>query len=411
MRNAARMIGLGADRTATAILSWANNPGGASVYFLAVEAPGDVYSAATDSFVSILKSFRVAQDSSSKVSSGSSDTFSSGGLEFTDWTDPHESAFSVSVPQGWQAIGGAYRLSAEDLRYGVFMGSPEGQVRATIGDAMVGAFTQPTPTLTASGLREGSYQILSDGTRVEVLRYLSGQQFARSYVETLVSRQCSNPQISSSSAREDLAATFGQSAANEGFTDALLTAGDVSFSCTLDGKPVKGAYVAATIRMSPSVSPMWFVYRLYGYIASPGREQEGEKAIAQIQRSLKFSSQWDALQKQATSGPMPQDAPQGTDDPQQIRDRAQQAIAEDQQKTSEAIAKSFEQRQKEAAEIDRKRENSVLGRIGIADRDTGTQFKIADFRDFHYLSNDGYIESKNSSDASGSKLREMIALP
>jgi hypothetical protein len=48
-------------------------------------------------------------------------------LSFVNWNDPHEGAFSVAVPQGWQVIGGAYRLSATDVRYALAMGSPDGQ--------------------------------------------------------------------------------------------------------------------------------------------------------------------------------------------------------------------------------------------------------------------------------------------
>ncbi len=403
-RNVSRIIGLGPERSATAVLSWANNPNGASVYFFGLEAPGDLYSASMDNFVGILQSFHIVPDASAKGAPASANPSGSMDSNFENWSDPHEHAFSVSIPQGWQAVGGAYRLSPEDLRYGVVMESPDGQLRATIGDAMIGAFTQPTQSLAAAGLREGGYQTLRDGTRLEVLRYLSGQQFARSYVETLVSRQCSNPQFSSNAAREDLATIFSQSAATEGFTDALLTAGDVSFTCNLDGQLVKGAYVAATIRMAPNLSPTWFVYRLYGYIAFPGREQQGARVIAEILQTLTFSAEWQALQKAAAGAA----AQQETEDSKLLRERAMQAISDDQQHASEMLAKSSAQRQREAAEIDRKRENSILGRLDIVDQDTGARYKLADFKDYHYLSRDGYIFSP---DAPRSMLRQMIALP
>ena len=383
-QNATRVTGLGAERSGTAVLSWAKGPSAASVYFYGIEAPGEVYSDSTDTFVAILKSFHVVRDSSV------------GELKFVTWTDPHEGAFRVPVPQGWRVIGGAYRLSAVDARYSVVMSSPDGQVRASMGDSMVGAFTQPTQALTRAGLGEGNYETLDDGTRLEILRFNSGQQFARSYVETLVSSQCHDPQINSNNARGDLASAFSQSAAKEGFADALFTAGEVSFTCNVDGRPVKGRYIAATIRMAPGFSPMWFVYRLYGYIAFAGREQDGEKVLEQMLQSAKFDPSWEARQ--------------GNESSRQVRENAQQNIAEDQRQTSEMIANANEQRQKFYAQIDRKRENSILGRLDIADPETGTVYKISGFGDFHYLSNDGYFYSTNSPDAPGSNLREMIAL-
>jgi hypothetical protein len=328
-------------------------------------------------------------------------------MKFSTWTDPHEGAFQVSVPQGWKVVGGTYRLSAEDIRYGVVMDSPDGQVRASVGDATVGAFTQPSQSLAATGLREGAYQTLPDGTRVEILRYLSGQQFARSYVETLVSRQCSNPQITFNNSREDLAAAFSQTAANSGFADALLTAGDVSFACNLEGKPVKGRYVAATIRMSPTVSPLWLVYRLYGYIAIAGREQEGENILGQLIETWKFTPEWEALQKGVVNPVQQPDSPRA----QEIRERAQADILEDQKQISEMTVRSAEQRQRMFEQIDRRRATSVLGTLEVVDRETGMQYKLSDFSDYHFLSNDGHIGGAASAGAPGSSVREMIALP
>jgi hypothetical protein len=406
MPNVARVMGLGAEHSATAMLSWANGPSAASVYFYGIEAPGEIYRDSTDSFAAILKSFRVVQYSSTKEVPGNANGSGAGEPNFVNWNDPHEGAFSVSVPEGWQVIGGAYRLSMVDPRYSVVMASPDGQVRASMGDSMVGAFTQPTQALAMAGLGEENYQTLGDGTRLEILRYNSGRQFARSYVETLVSRQCNDPQVRSDNAREDLAATFSQSAANEGFTDALLTAGEASFTCSLDGRLVKGKYVAATIRMAPSISSMWFVYRLYGYIAFAGREQDGERVLAQMIQSSKFNPDWEARQKDATNAAAPRD----DESFQQIRERAQQNIAEDQRQASEIIAKANEQRQKIYAQIDRKRENSVVGRLDVVDPETGTQYEISGFGDYHYLSNDGYLYSAKSPGAPDSELRETIAL-
>jgi hypothetical protein len=406
-QNTTRVTGLGDERSGTALLSWANNPSGASVYFYGMEAPGDVYKASIESFVTILKSFHVVQNLSFKDGPGAVTGSRAREMSFVNWSDPHEGAFNVSVPQGWNVIGGAYRLSAVDVRYAAVTASPDGQIRASIGDSMVGAFTQPTPTLSMAGMREGSYQLLGDGTKLEILRYFSGQQFARSYVQTLVSRQCSNIQITSNNTREDLASTFSESAANEGFANVLLTAGDVSFTCNLGGRTVKGKYVAATVRFAPSVSPMWFVYRLYGYMASAEREQDGEKVIAQMIQSWKFDPAWEAQQKNTANTAVQQDNARA----QEIREHALEAIAEDQRQTSEMITKGYEQRQKIYDEIDRNRQNSILGTMDVIDPETGSRYKVSNFGDYHYLSNDGYIYSTNSPGAPGSNLREMITLP
>ena len=96
---------------------------------------------------------------------------------------------------------------------------------------------------------------------------------------------------------------------------------------------------------------------------------------------------------------------------QEIRQRAQEAIVEDQRQTAEMIAKSSEQRQKIYDQLERKRQNSILGSLEITDPQTGAQYKVIDFSDYHYLSGDGHIYSANSREQSGPDLKELLAIP
>jgi hypothetical protein len=221
-----------------------------------------------------------------------------------------------------------------------------------------------------------------------------------------VSRECSGLQIGANNVRADLASKFTQSAWNDGLNRASLTAGDVSFTGNLNGNPVQGKYVAATATLVPG-NPMWAVYRLYGYLAPAGREQEAEKVIAEAIQTWKFNAQWEAQQRSTDNAVLQQDNMRS----QQIRSRALQAIAEDQRQTSETITKGWEQRQKVYDEVSRRRENAILGTLDVADPQTGVQYKVSNYGDYHYMSNDGYIFSTNSPNSPGPNLREMITLP
>jgi hypothetical protein len=402
----ARAFGSGAQRSGVALLSWANGRSEASAYFYCLEAPTDVYRSSADSFVGILKSFHTVEDPSLKNRPERAGG-SAAALNFVNWNDPREGAFSVAVPQGWRVIGGAYRLSANDVRYALAMGSPDGQVRATIGDSSIGLFIPPSQMLAMAGLREGGYYGLGDGTKVEIRRYIPGPQFARAYAERFVARQCGGLQVQSNNARQDLVSAFAQSARNEGMPNPYVTAGDVSFTCNLNAGEVYGKYVAATMPFVPNQTSMWFVYRLYGYLAASGREQEGERVITQALRSWKFSPQWEAQQRAMSNAAVQQDNIRS----QQIQSRALKAIAEDQRHTSETIMKGWEQRQKVYDEISRKRENAILGTLDVIDPQTGIKYKVSNFGDYHYMSNEGYIYSTNSPNAPAPNLREMITLP
>jgi hypothetical protein len=90
-----------------------------------------------------------------------------------------------------------------------------------------------------AGLREGTYYALGDGSKLLIRRYMDGQQAAREYVQTYVSRACSGLQIASNNARADVASTFGPRARTESMPNAQLTAGDVTFTCTISGTAVR----------------------------------------------------------------------------------------------------------------------------------------------------------------------------
>ena len=96
---------------------------------------------------------------------------------------------------------------------------------------------------------------------------------------------------------------------------------------------------------------------------------------------------------------------------QQIRARAMQAIQEDQRQTSDIIMKGWEQRSQVYDEIARKRENAILGTLDVVDPQTGSRYKVSNYGDYHYMSNEGYIYSTNSPGAPAPDLREMITLP
>ncbi len=406
LQGVARIFASRGHRSGTALLSWANGASGASAYFYCLEAPTNSYRTSMDNFVGVLNSFHIVQD----ASLGKEGTERGKGpatLSFVSWRDPREGAFSVAVPQGWRVVGGAYRLSATDVRYSLAMGSPDGQIRATIGDSSIGLFIQPSQMLAMAGLREGGYYGLGDGTRAEIRRFIPGPQFARAYAQIFISRQCTGLQVQSNNARADLVSAFVQSAHNEGIPNPYVTAGDVSFTCNLNGTQVHGKYVAATVPFVPNATSMWVVYRLYGYLAASGREPEGEKVVAQALGSWTFNPQWLAQQRGIANAAVQQDNMRS----QQIRSPALQAIAEDQRQTSETIMKGWEQRQKVYSEISRRQENAILGTLDVVDPETGTRYKVSNFGDYHYMSNDGYIYSTNSPDSPGPNLRELITLP
>ena len=397
---AVRTIGKGPQRDGAAMMTWSSNPGGTSMLFYCVEAPAGAYAAEADTFAAILQSFRVVHDAGVAAKAA-------GPITFTTWTDPREGAFTISAPQGWRVVGGLYRLSATDIRSGVTMASPDGQIRVLLGDSNLGTFIEPNPMMAYAGLREGMYYGLGDGSQLLIQRYMSGQQAARAYTQTYVSKECSGLQVSSNNIRADVAESFGPRARSEGMPNAQLTGGDVGFTCTVGGTAVRGSVIAATVMPFPGKSGLWYVYRLYGYLAAPGREQDAQRVAEQAVQSVRISPQWQAQQQQTANAAVAADNARS----QQIRQHAMQAIQQDQRQTSDLIMKGWEQRSATYDEISRRRENAILGTVDVVDPVSGKQYKIENYSDYHWMNNQGTIVGNSTGSAPGPDWRELVTLP
>jgi hypothetical protein len=385
-------------------MTWSNGPTGATVTLYALEAPADVYRSSTDTFAKILTSFHEVPDAAA-MQPGS--RAGSGPLTYVSWKDPQEGAFTLQVPNGWQVRGGAYRLSATDIRTSVTIVSPDAQIRAFIGDTNLGTFTEPNQMLAMGGLREGSFQTLGDGSKLEIRRFMPGQQMARWFAQSRFSSQCTGFQVESNNDRQDLAVALMQSVREEGMNSARLTAGDVAFSCSGQHGFVHGHIFTATVYPFPGRSGLWYIYRLYGYLAAPERQQDAEMVAQQTMQSWRIDPQWQAQEKQIANQAVMQDNARS----QQIRARAMEAIRQDQQQTSQMIVDGYNQRSKVYDEISRRRENAILGTTDVIDPTTGTQYKVDNLSDYHWMSDTGYIAGTRTATSPGVGWNEMVTLP
>jgi hypothetical protein len=402
--NAARVIAKGTSRSGATVMTWSNTSTGAAVTLYELEAPPDVYNYSASIFSRILQSFRGAPDNAPRQAGGSA---SAGPVTYVNWSDPLESAYTLQVPRGWQVSGGEYRLSATDIRSSVTMISPDGQMRVFMGDANIGAYIGPTQALSYAGLREGGMYGLGDGSKLEIRRFMTGSQFARYYAQNRFNSQCSGVQVESGSDREDMLSTFSGAINADGLSGAQTTAGDAVFSCTGKGGPLHGHVYAVTMVPLPGRMTIWYVYRLYGYIATGQSQKAAEGVSQQVMQSYRVDQQWKQREKQIANQAVAADNARS----QQIQARARAAIQENQRQTSEMIVKGYEQRSQVYDEISRKRENSILGTTDVVDPVSGSQYKIDSYSNYHWMSNQGAITGNDTGANPGYGWHDLVTLP
>jgi hypothetical protein len=390
-----------------ALMRWSSSADGTSVFLFCVTAPASIYQGSVDTFAGILKSFQIMQDQKAGVTPPPKGAVAAEPVAWIRWTDPREGAFTASVPQGWNVSGGAFRQSATDIRQSLIMLSPDRQIRLTVGDANVGAFTAPNGMYAAAGMREGGYTSLGDGSKLQIRRFLPALQFIREYIAGGVSRECAEPLILAENQRQDLASSAAQKARGQGASSPQVTGAGVSFSCNWNGREARGYYAAATILPFPGRSGIWYVESLYGYLSVVERQQQADDISRHVLNSMGINAQWKQREDQIAGNAVAQDNARS----QQIQARARQAIADNQRQTSDMIVKGYEARSKVYDEISRKRENSILGTVDVVDPYSGTQYKVDNYSDYHWMNNQGVIAGTKTDTSPGLDWRQMITLP
>jgi hypothetical protein len=76
-------------------------------------------------------------------------------VKWTTFTDPYENAFTVDVPAGWQTQGGMIRRGPLNIDPYLRTLSPDRSVYIMLDDPDTPVFATLTPTMVATGFREG----------------------------------------------------------------------------------------------------------------------------------------------------------------------------------------------------------------------------------------------------------------
>jgi hypothetical protein len=150
-----------------------------------------------------------------------------------------------------------------------------------------------------------------------------------------------------------------------------------------------------------------YVEPLYGYVAAAEHAREAEALSRHIYESAQVNSDWKRQEEQMAANAVQQDNARSAE----IQARARQSIAENQQATSDLIVKGYEARSRVYDEISRKRENAILGTVDVVDPNTGRQYKVDNYSDYHWMNNQGVIAGTGTDSSPGIDWRQMVTLP
>ncbi len=373
--SALRMGGLGSRTKATVSFAWTATPAGTAGYIYRVQCLKDAPRQNEAVLARVLASFRMTGGGSGGAPAAKSR------INYVRWTDPRETAFTIEVPAGWKVEGGLIRVSAVDPRGVWAVTSPDGSVKITGGDAQVPVHVVPNHTLAFSGFREGSWYSPGYGTRMLVRRFVDGASFAREYVAQRAGSVCADLSFTETRNRPDLAA--GGSG---------TSFGDVSFTCTQNGRPMRGYYLAGTKFTGMQGIGIWNMEHLIGFLAAPEQVDTARTVMMHIVQTAQLNPEWVAGQQRTTQA-------------------VSNIVARTNAEISQQIDDSYWSRHAGDSEMSRRQSNATLGVVDAEDPETGRRFRVESGSDYYWIDNAGHIAGTRTDSTPNVDFRQLVTLP
>jgi hypothetical protein len=388
---AVRAFGRSSARVAVITLAWISTARGAAAFFYAIAGPESVYRQDQDNFARILASFRVTGNPSANHA-GSGASAADAGIHYVSWTDPHEDAFSLEVPEGWEINGGLIRRNALDPRVAVRVKSPDHAITLASGDAELPGFVLLSPQYAAM-FPEGSWYSPGAGIQWQVRRFTPAVPFGEEYLRMRLPSVCQNFVVKEHRERPDVAQVMDREA--QGFRQygqVMNSAGEIAFTCSQDGQPREGYLLVTTQFIQSGVLHLWYAKDLLAYLAPPDRTAEAQAVLSHMYQSFRVNLQWVARQQQTTM-------------------QVSQIATETQQHISSVINSTYWNKVSVQDENMRKVENAILGTTDVVDPATGEQRRIENSSNYYWINNRGTIVGTNTDSVPGVDFRRLTQLP
>lgn len=211
-------------------------------------------------------------------------------VHYVPWKDPAEGAFSISVSQNWQISGGTVRTTRTQTHFVVHAQSPDGGVHLFLDSPLVIRHQAQDQTASDEDLYMGPVMPATAGANLPMNPYLPGNEFAADYARKLVCPTAED--IHGGPLRdqtEDLTRLFAPMA-QTGAVPIHANAGEVAFRC---GSSIGYVYaITAEARQPGETGPRWAVYRVAGYLASPGDSALAAHTVNRMLATFEIDQAW-----------------------------------------------------------------------------------------------------------------------
>ncbi len=377
--NAVRARGASGNAAATSVFTWVASAKGTAGFFFVVAARQSDYGQKQNDFARILQSFRLLGGTTAAGRDAPST------IQYVQFSDPKEGAFTMEVPAGWKTEGGMFRLNSLDYRPAVQTVSPDGQTVVFVGDAAIPLYIDPTGDPYLSRWPEGSVYA-PYGFASMTKRFTPGAAFCAEWMLNKFSQLCPNLEIIEVKDRSDL---IPKALANQPWLSQMrnVSIGEARFRCGEPVQPKVGTCVALT-----SGGKNWKVANISGHLSPAEKSSTAESIVQRMAESRQFNPQWAMMQLRnegATS----------------------QMISTTANQIADAAARSQRTRDAVDDEIARRRSNATLNVVELADPETGRRISVDSGSNYYWVDARGVIVGTNTDTRPTVDFRALLQLP
>ncbi len=332
--------------------------GSAGMLYL-IAAPEPAFDARRDMLIRVLNSFRFIAPRAPEKGEGAPRR----SVEWVQWSDPKENAFTLDIPKGWKIEGGLIRFNALDPRAVVGATSPDGTMNVRFGDASYPTCIEPFSPY----FPEGSTYSPGYGTQMLVKRYFTGEMYAQDFVARVVAGHYTNPRMVKSTDLREKVAAINQVYAQQsgGVMQSSLSLGELAFTCEGNGRAMSGYCIAMTRRTADKTGGIWNVEFLAGFLAPSERAVEAGAVAQRMVTSFRLNPAWVKMQQNLTAS-------------------VSGIVAKTNAEISGIINDGYWTRQAAQDDVARKHANAILGLTDLVDADTGVTYKVTSGSNYYW---------------------------
>ncbi|HWQ19916.1 MAG TPA: hypothetical protein VN455_09080 [Methanotrichaceae archaeon] len=346
-------------------------------------------------------------------------------IQYIQWHDPQSGAFSLDVPSGWNVDGGLAEMGANDLRLGVEIDSPDSKVGIMYGDRDIPKYISARGSYESPSLVEGAVQSDQYGMYLLSKHYMTGEEYARAYIEYLLGRySISGFNFTGSEDRQDISGSINEVYSRYGLP-MRASAGEAAFTLQVGDERYQGYCLAVTEWSGTGTDYcLWQVSQLIGYIAPDSREMQARSVLDRAVNSFKLNRTWaearagqagsigqngaqmtsavpypgQALNSPYPSVPTMDGGLSGQTGPGTMPSYAGSSINAGSE-VSDIIMETYNSREKTMDDLSHKWSNTILGTTDVQDPGTGDVYNVESGSNYYWKDNSGSVWGTQTADS------------